>query len=736
MHLLLVFFFTIFYSLFGFLSLGHSAGNIALDKKYTVSPAPNYALSAPPTDNTSLTDGKYTVGYFWTQKTTIGWQNVKYVEIMIDLGKISTIDRITFSTARGRHAEVNYPAQIDTFVGDKNHKFLYVGDIAKDSDNIPGAYQTKKFALNDVGATGRYLLFIIWPNGPYLFCDEIEVAEGINEKGKVGNLRREEVINISKKLKRLNVEKEFLIKFLEKIILTTSSGSSINIIPLEVQQKIISLESINDAEAIETELLKLRAKVLRTKFPGKDFLVGAINPWAPLSPTSSLVDIPPQNISITIPQGGYDHAAFVVSNLTADSHQISVRLGTLPKEAPRLAFFHVPYVKSAAMEYVADPLVPIKRHFTLRSGESKMVFLTAHGEHPGSWRGSLNVVSDGSVTSLSLNIKVSEVALPKKFTLNSVNWGYLRYKPISDRKTEAVRDLFSHHTNVIVVHQSDLPLADPEKKMDFGRLETYLNLHKGALKILIFVEYNHENRLTVNGKFKFMSDKWKEGFKEFYGGLVKSAARAGFSEDQIYLYPYDEMFGKDIDRFIVLSSWARKEIPTIKFYGTLEKKESLKALPYLDIAQIINREDMFADAINSKKEIWLYGATENTKSLSPYSYYRMMHWKAFSLGFKGAGFWNYADTGGGESPGSAWDDFDGERPDFAVIYEGENGTIVSSRRWEAWRMGVEDYELLTMYARTKGDKAAKELANMVVNNPKDLGKADEVRRRILRELSE
>jgi hypothetical protein len=203
----------------------------------------------------------------------------------------------------------------------------------------------------------------------------------------------------------------------------------------------------------------------------------------------------------------------------------------------------------------------------------------------------------------------------------------------------------------------------------------------------------------------------------------------------VYLYPFDEMHDGDIDRFVALASWARLEIPTIKFYATLERKEALQALPYLDIAQVINREDMYADAITSKKEIWLYGATENTKSLSPYAYYRLMSWKAFYLGFKGAGFWNYADTGSGENPGTAWDDFDGPRPDFAVIYEGENNTIVSSRRWEAWRMGVEDNELLGMYTRAKGLTAAQGLAKTVLDNPGDTGKADEVRRRILRELS-
>lgn len=108
-----------------------------------------------------------------------------------------------------------------------------------------------------------------------------------------------------------------------------------------------------------------------------------------------------------------------------------------------------------------------------------------------------------------------------------------------------------------------------------------------------------------------------------------------------------------------------------------------------------------------------------------------MAWKAFRDGYKGIGFWAYADTG---DSGTAWDDFDGKNPDYAVIYEGPNNTIISSRRWEAWRMGIEDYELLTMYAKAKGDAAAKALAKAVMDNPEDTTKADEVRRKILIEL--
>jgi hypothetical protein len=50
-------------------------------------------------------------------------------------------------------------------------------------------------------------------------------------------------------------------------------------------------------------------------------------------------------------------------------------------------------------------------------------------------------------------------------------------------------------------------------------------------------------------------------------------------------------------------------------------------------------------------------------------------------------------------------------------------------------MGIEDYEFLTMYAKVKGDAAAKALAKSVLDNPQDTARADEVRKKILLELS-
>jgi hypothetical protein len=741
---LLVFFLVILYSIIGLVHSCLSSNNLAQYKTYTISPSPNYPLSAPSTDTTSLTDGKYTTSYFWTKRTTVGWMNVKYVEILIDLGKETNISSISFDTARGKMADVNYPAHVYAFSGSDTDHFHYEGDIVKASENSPGNYQVKKFSLINMKAKGRYVLLEVIPNGTFVFCDEIEVNGSDDIKtipalsvtsGSGSALSMEEARYFAEKLRRLNIEKKFLNDLAEDVRSSASSYPGIVAGILEIEKKNTAIMAITGTEAIENSILNLRAQLLRTQYPGRNSLIEVANPWSHVSPNQTLTGATLKNVSFIVPTGGYDNAAVIITNPTTVAQQVSMQV-TLPEGAPDLTMDQVPFIKSAAMEFVADPLVPLNGSFKLKSGESRLLFLTAHGVQAGAWHGVMRIDAGGNLTSLPINIQVSKYALPENQTLNTVNWGYLDFEPVSDRRAEAVKDLFAHHTNVIVVPPTYLPIPVSPADPYFIKLENYLKMQQGASKVLLYAALDSGNRSSVGGKYQFMGAQWKVWFREWYEKVLLAADRAGFGSDRIYFYPYDEMKGDVIYQFEKFSSWARREIPGIKLYATLDNKKSLIALPYLDIAQIADREDMYPEALESKKEIWIYGTGYNTKSLSPYSYYRLMPWKAFYYGFKGVGFWNYSDTGWGENPGTAWDDFDGNRPDFAVIYEGDNGTIVSSRRWEGWRMGVEDYELLCMYAKSKGETAAKTLAKSILDNPNDTNKADEVRHKILFELSQ
>ena len=130
------------------------------------------------------------------------------------------------------------------------------------------------------------------------------------------------------------------------------------------------------------------------------------------------------------------------------------------------------------------------------------------------------------------------------------------------------------------------------------------------------------------------------------------------------------------------------------------------------------------------KKIWVYNARGGKKG-HPLAFYRLQAWRAFKYGASGLGFWAYADTG---PHGTGWDDFDGVRPDFSVIYEGRK-SILSSKRWEAWREGVEDFVLLGLAQKNLnriGDEAEiAALVEKVIAQDKDCSAFNLIRRRLL-----
>jgi hypothetical protein len=82
----------------------------------------------------------------------------------------------------------------------------------------------------------------------------------------------------------------------------------------------------------------------------------------------------------------------------------------------------------------------------------------------------------------------------------------------------------------------------------------------------------------------------------------------------------------------------------------------------------------------------------------PVGRYRALPWRAWRYQLDGIFFWCY--------PGSAWNELPLEGFNYGHIYEGYRGEPVSSKRWEAWSDGLEDYLLLRAYADRLGQTSA------------------------------
>lgn len=59
---------------------------------------------------------------------------------------------------------------------------------------------------------------------------------------------------------------------------------------------------------------------------------------------------------------------------------------------------------------------------------------------------------------------------------------------------------------------------------------------------------------------------------------------------------------------------------------------------------------------------------------------------------------------------------------------------MTSRRWEAFRLGVEDFDVIKDYEGSFGKEATRNLVKEVVSRPSDLNLADLIKNKMILEL--
>ena len=92
--------------------------------------------------------------------------------------------------------------------------------------------------------------------------------------------------------------------------------------------------------------------------------------------------------------------------------------------------------------------------------------------------------------------------------------------------------------------------------------------------------------------------------------------------------------------------------------------------------------------------MWEYFCYQFQRGFEPHSLYRGAGPRAWNRQLQGTAFFAT-----GAYTGSPWSDLDGPFGDTCVVLSGVGGKPVNTRRWEAWREGIEDYTYLYLLDR-------------------------------------
>jgi len=765
--------------------------NLALRKSYTLWPKPNYHLCTDKSDVIQLTDGR-TSGSQWTNKSTVGWQKTEpAVDIVIDLGKKSAIYEVRIHTVGGGFADVEFPEFAAVLLSDDNRKFRLAGLVSsKDLENVRArGYRgvSRTMSVRDINAPGRYVKLVIRPKWRYVFLDEVEVFGDSLSAARNIKLRNDlEVFETSEKLLKridsylqLSENAAAALKSVKENRSKLSSQFRKKILS-ELERQVQKADTLTKPPGIKGQVGKTRAGIYKAVY-GKPFVCLPANPMEIVFEKKMLLRESAKDISVQMWQNEYESAAFNIINCSDEMMTMAVSISPLLSPAGKkidsnrtFTVRRTVYVKGSTVGSIADALVlQAERPFNLQPGELTQIWLTIFNPRltAGSYKSRVGVWAKSAngknlpIETIPVTIEVQKHKFPENFALNTCNWAY--YKVAS--AAEIAEDLHNHRINVYTVPPQDLPFLrfssdrpGVVRKPNFANLDNALQYHNYAKTYLLCLDFNSSKK--DHGRFgnvKWMTPAWKAVFSQWLKNLVKHLNNAGIGYDKFVLYPFDESL---CDDFYKLAKLIKATDPKVRIYANSFGKGPKDFVRFRELIDIwclqdshCMRHPQWLEQIKDfRKQVWTYECLRPMKAKDPYSYYRLMPWRAFKRGQTGAGFWIYYYGLNFETGAVPWDDTLRPRGFSGVVY-GRRGSlvpgllenIVPSRRWEAWREGVEDYQYLFEVQKAidlistenpeiakQAQKSLKATVDYVLRNSRDCDVVYQARRELTKILLE
>lgn len=752
--------------------------NLALGRAYTMSETPNYKLCADPDDVRQLTDGVHAQGWFWTDMATVGWNSKKRIVVSIDLGSVQPIGTIAFETAGNRtfgaKAGVDLPDAwfLVSEDGVAYHRVASFHGLTM--PDLPDTY-IRRFQADGLGVAARHVAVVIIPNTAFAFCDEIEVLRGTEAAPPSGPAYT-----------------------LDRIFELQGRDRASAALQATVGANLAACGGTNGSLAgrPDADWRQANAWLAAARFPGQKLIAWRRDIWqdyavAELPPVGAEA---PASLDLVMGQDEYESGGFALTNASPGPIRIQAAItdllgpdGRIPAATATLRIDAFSDALDGRQHPDALPLLD-GDGAVIEPGCTRQVWLTvrAEGQPAGTYRGSLALTWPGGSREVPVAIEVLGVALPSPLPLSTAAWSYLNFAPVKADTDAAIRDLAAHRITTTVLHPESLPsfavAADGTvSTADFTTFDrTVRRFQAVGIRQFIFFNYFGDGgglksplgcRTPVPAGMQAGDPAWKQAMTAIIRSWTAHCLELGLGYNDFAFYPFDEPSDALIRLGQPVYAAIRAADPKARVFMTVVHESTPPVLATVagsvDVwCHHLNRNRAGLTPIPADKQafyaarqqagsgLWLYNAQEPDKSFPPLGHYRQLFWRAWAAGAVGAGVWNYADTGHGKFT-SAWTDLDGTREDFSLVYDAATApegisrreAQIPSRRWEAFRDGIEDYAYLwqlrqaAIQARAAGrplmeaETVLTEVAAAVAADPLARTTYDTCHQRILRALA-
>ena len=744
-----------FFTIFSFAVSVYGQENIALGKPYTLEPVPAYEHCTDPDDGKQLTDGIYTEGYFWTQKSTVGWSNTSPVIITLDLGEVRPIRGLSFNTAAGA-AGVEWPTAIRVLLAGEDRAFHAAGDLCV-LDLVHGSlpqegYGLHRFRTDALQAHGRYVAVIV-ESSPFTFVDEIEVYAG-DPAWLDTPLAGPEVRDIKAYLASLRVGdsiKKRLIHDLQAIrelladpipeAVRAEITASLDALASETASTAVDapedFRAVLPLNALHARILSLQAQVWRASGLPPVVVWQTDSPWDPLSH----IGVPPQNgtaaIDMKMMAGEYRAAAFQISNAGDQEAVFQLRVDGLP---PNCVTVHeVAWTDTYQLRPVAAALPEASQEgdayrITAPSGLTRQVWFTFHPTDmpAGRYEGAITLLNGEMKFTIPVALQIYPMHFPDKPSLHCGGWDYVNNGG-SYGITEANRGLFiehlrSHFVDSTWATSGVIPSATFTDGVyapgDTASFDEWIALWPDAARYCIFASVGGQI-----GPYKIGDPGFDPAVQAWAQFLAAHARDKGIAPETIYLLLVDEPHDNAQDAIIL--AWAKAiraantglqiwEDPTYSDM-TLANQDMVAACHILCPNRQIfeSKGESYQAYFGARQQegirLEFYSCSGPARLLDPYAYYRLQPWLCWKWNADASYFWAFGDNG--RYP--CWNEYLGTRNAYTPLFIDET-LITAAKEMEAIREGIEDYEYLVMLRAAIADAEGKGVTSPALDHARVL----------------
>ncbi len=715
--------------------------NAARGRPCSFAPPPNYALTTDPADRMQLTDGRYASGTLWTKPESVGWVNVNYVFITLDLGADTPIAGASFNTAAGAGGAL-FPTAVIVLVSTDGHTWHAIGDLVAETTSRQGpppaiGYAVHKFWTDQWRAHGRWVAFVVDVNGPFCFADEVEVYEGQPE-WRSQPLAGAPLTDLPSALaqhrvrRRIDADARRLRELIETLP-PQAVAKDQSLSELERLRRVADTDPAIGAAAgrsatlpfpgTHADMLRLQATYWRARG------IPPFSAWVPASPYDPLPYLdgePPP----TTPGGGAAVAAMRgetrpvavdLANARDRTVTVTARVRDLTACADRSCLQVVEAVRTDTSDGtpVALALRDVERRadgyrVQVPSGMTAQLWFRIRpgpalpsGDHQG------HIVIDtdaGDEVDVPLAVHVAPFDFPTEHSLHLGGWDYTDRQDLYGL-TSQNRDALATTLQEYLV---DLPWASPtllgpgrydrDNRMieppSTAAFDAWVSRWPRAYRYQIFVNAGDQfdGARIDTPPFRHKVSQWVQFWRAH-------AQARGLRAGQLVLALVDEPHTAAQDaRVVAWGAVIKQAAPDVLLWENPT---------WPDPRQISEELLLLCDVLCPPRTLWLrggrgfvehytthrspgariglYSTNGPSSKMDPYAYYRLQAWQAFAARADEMHFWSFGDNGGG----SPWQPYVVPRMSHSPLFLAPD-SVTPTKQMEAIRDGVADYETLTM----------------------------------------